>query len=149
MSTKVITRSTADRIRYSISFELLLNVLFVAIGSLFFDAGLLKLGALGLVLSAIAMVMAFVYNLAFDTFDAKAGRVSSERTPKWRILHAVGFETSLIIVSLPLLIFWLDLSFKTALLADIAFAAMVVVYTYLFTLCYDRIFPLPHAPATA
>lgn len=149
MSTKVTTRSTADRLRYSISFELLLNVLFVAIGSLFFDAGILKLGALGFILSAIAMAMAFFYNLVFDTIDARAGRVASERSTMGRILHAVGFELSLITVSLPLLIFWLDLDFKTALLADIALAALVVVYTYLFTLCYDRLFPLPSASATA
>ena len=59
-----------------------------------------------------------------------------------RIAHALGFETTLVIVNLPVIMWWMGWNFWQAISFDIAAMAAIVVYTYYFTLAYDRIFPI-------
>ena len=142
MNPTVATRSRLDRIRYSISFELTLLTIIVPFGAFFFDKHLAEIGALGVFLAFKAMVVSYLYNLVFDHFDARSGVVASQRSAPKRILHAVGFETTLLITTLPFLMWFLDLTILQALLTDITVATFVVGYTYCFTLVYDRLFPV-------
>ncbi|KIC12070.1 hypothetical protein RA19_05125 [Leisingera sp. ANG-M1] len=140
-------RTAKDRLRYTISFELLLMAILVPVGAAFFDKPLSDIGLLGVVLSVKAMLLNLVYNWVFDKADAKAGRVSSERSTLGRLLHATGFEATLLMTSLPLYIWWLGLGLWQALATDLTVTSFVVVYTYGFTLAYDRLFPVAAAPA--
>ena len=106
-----------------------------------------EIGLLGIVLSGKAMVLNLVYNWVFDCIDARAGRVSSERSHLGRILHAVGFEISLTLTSLPIYMLWLQIGAVEALAADVVVTSFVVAYTYVFTLAYDKAFPLVRRPA--
>ncbi|MEM7068420.1 MAG: PACE efflux transporter [Pseudomonadota bacterium] len=142
MSNKVIMRSGRDRIRYTVTFEVLLMAMLIPAGSIFFDKSIASIGVLGVALSVKAMLMNLVYNWIFDSIDARYGRISSQRSHLGRIVHAAGFEFSLVITSLPIYIWWLDLTIFQALLTDLVVTSMVVFYTYLFTLVYDRLFPL-------
>ena len=142
MSDKVVLRSGKDRLRYTISFELLLMVILVPLGAAFFDKPVAEIGLLGVMLAGKAMLINLVYNWVFDRFDARAGRVASERSHIGRILHAIGFEATLVVTSLPIFAWWLGIGLLEALVADIVVTSFVVAYTYLFTLAYDRIFPL-------
>ena len=149
MSKAVTLRSGKDRLRYSIAFEASLMALLIPAGAAFFEKSLASMGLLGLVLTLKAVLVSLAYNLAFDRVDARKGRVSSDRTPFGRILHAVGFELTLVVTSLPIYIWWLDLTLVEALMADLVVTSFVVAYTYLFTLGYDRAFPVPQRlPAT-
>jgi uncharacterized membrane protein len=142
MSRKVATRSGKDRLRYTLSFEVTLMMVLIPTGAFFFDKGLTEIGILGLVLSLKAMLVNLIYNWAFDHIDARAGRVSSDRKTLGRILHASGFELTLLITSLPIYMWWLGLSLTQAFLTDLVVTSFVVFYTYLFTLAYDRVFPV-------
>ena len=119
-------------------------------GAAFFEKSLTDIGLLGFVLSLKAMLISLAYNWVFDHLDARRGSISSERTTFGRILHAMGFELTLLVTSLPIYTWWLALTIIEALAADLVVTSFVVLYTYLFTLVYDRLFPvLPHPSPVA
>lgn len=142
MAEKVVLRSGKDRLRYTISFEILLMALLVPAGAVFFDKPIAEIGALGVMLAGKAMVLNLLYNWIYDKIDARSGRVASERSHIGRMVHAFGFEISLTLTSLPIYIWWLDIGVLDALVTDIFVTSFVVAYTYAFTLAYDRMFPL-------
>ncbi|MGI9356527.1 MAG: PACE efflux transporter [Rhizobiaceae bacterium] len=145
MSNTIALRSGKDRLRYTMTFEVSLMAFLVPAGAIFFDKGLADIGLLGLVLSVKAMLVSLLYNWAFDRFDARSGRISSDRSPFGRGAHAVGFELFLLVTSLPIYCWWLNLTISEAVMTDIVVTTFVVAYTYLFTLGYDRVFPVvPH-----
>ena len=148
MSNKVVKRTGKDRIRYAISFEVLLMVMLIPAGAAFFDKAMTDIGILGVILSVKALFLSLAYNWVFDHFDAKAGRVSSQRSTLGRVFHAVGFEVSLTVTSLPIYAWWLQIGILEALAADVVITSFVVFYTYVFTLAYDKTFPLimPKSP---
>ena len=146
MSQSPAMRTGADRLRYTVVFEMTLLVLLVPAGAAFFDKGWADIGVLGLILSTKAMLVNLIYNWVFDHVDARANRISSDRSTIGRIVHAVGFELSLVITSLPIYVWWLNLTVLEALMTDLVVTSFVVVYTYLFTLGYDRLFPVVPVP---
>lgn len=142
MTDKVVLRTAGDRLRYTIAFEITLMLFLIPVGAFFFDKSLLEIGLLAAILSGKAMVWGFVYNWVFDLLEARTGRVASERTYLWRVVHAVGFEISLTLTSLPIYTVWLCIDVLDALSLDIIVTTFVVAYTFIFTLVYDRAFPL-------
>ena len=151
MSQTVALRSGKDRLRYTLAFEAGLAVILVPAGAAFFEKGIAEIGLLGVVLSLKAVLIGLLYNWVFDRLDARTGRVSSDRSPLGRILHAIGFELSLLTTSLPIYFWWLDLTILEAAMMDAVVTTFVVVYTYVFTLAYDRLFPVSRplaCPAT-
>jgi len=107
------------------------------------------IGLLGLVLSLKAVLVSLLFNWVFDQLDARRGFVSSNRTPLGRIVHALGFDLTLLLTSLPIYTWWLGLTIFEALATDLVVTSFVVVFTYVFTLGYDRMFPVlqGHTPA--
>ena len=142
MKQAVTIRSTSDRIRYALSFEALLMVVLAVCASFVLERGLLEVGSLTLLLSLKAMAFNFIYNWIFDRIDARAGRIPTERSFAARATHAVGFELSLIVTSLPLVMWWLKITLLQALAFDLAAATFIVIYTMAFTWSYDRLFPV-------
>jgi uncharacterized membrane protein len=145
MATDIVIRTGLDRLRYAVLFELMLVVLLAVVIGLLFDRGILEMGVFTLALSFVALAVNFLYNLAFDRFDVRNGRIPTERTVGWRVMHAVGFETTLVIVELPLFMWWMNWGIWRALAVNIALMAGIVAYTYVFTLAYDKLFPIEQA----
>ncbi len=142
MATDIVIRTGLDRLRYAVLFEGLLVAIFSVAMFLMFERRLLDMGAFSITLSLIALAINFVYNSIYDRVDARYGRVPTERSQSGRIAHAVGFEFTLVVVNLPIIMWWMQWSFWQALGFDIIAMAAVVVYTYYFTLAYDRLFPI-------
>lgn len=149
MADAVKLRSGLDRLRYAAMFEASLLAMMIPAGSLVFDKPAEEIGLLGLVLCSKALALSVVYNRAFDRIDARAGRVASERSALGRIVHAVGFEAFLTLTSLPLYVFWMGFGIGEALAADVVWTGIVVAWTYVYTLAYDRAFPVGGAPVRA
>ena len=61
-------RTTKDRIRHTLSFELIGLLIFAPLASLVFGFDLQLMGVIAVVGSIIATVWNFVYNLWFDHF---------------------------------------------------------------------------------
>lgn len=145
MEQKVVVRNGMDRLRYVIMFELLLVAGLVPLGALVFQQPIHNIGLLAAILSLKAMLVSLLYNWAFDQIDARAGRVSSQRSLIGRIVHAVGLEVWLVLTSMPIVIWWLGLTIPQAILMDLTVSTIVMVYTFIYSWCYDRLFPLPCA----
>ncbi len=142
MKKQVVIRNKADRLRYVIVFELILISILAPLGAYVLDKSLVDVGLLSIVLSVKAMLFGYLYNWCFDRIDARAGRVPTQRSLAGRILHAVGFECGLVMTSLPIVMWWLQMTLFQALVMDIAVTSIVVVYTFIFTYCYDWLFPV-------
>lgn len=136
-------RSTADRIRHTVLFEILALAISAPLASWILDKGILHVGAISVVLSLIAMLLNYVFNLHFDKMLILFGRPVHVR-PLWiRIVHAVLFEACLIILTLPLVAWWLDMSLWEAFLVDIGFTLFFLFYAFVFNWGYDIVFPMP------
>lgn len=142
MAAAVKLRSGWDRLRYAAIFEASLLAMMIPAGALVFDKPPEEIGLLGLALCGKALVMSMLYNWAFDRIDARKGRVASDRSALGRIVHAVGFEVTLTLTSLPLYVFWLGIGVGEALAADVVVTSFVVAWTWAYTLAYDRLFPV-------
>jgi len=142
MKNTVVIRTKADRLRYVIVFEVLLIVILAPLGAFVLNKTIIDVGLLSVVLSIKAMLLGFLYNLYFDRIDARAGRTPTKRSFTGRVIHALGFEFCLVITSVPIVIWWLELTLIQALIMDVAVSSIVVVYTFLFTYGYDWLFPV-------
>lgn len=137
-------RTTLDRIRHAILFELVGLVLMIGGGSILtgFDAH--SLGVIGIVASLVATVWNYVYNLMFDRAMLRL-RGSVIKTHPLRALHALLFEGGLLVLLLPFVAWMLGVSLWQAFLFDLAIAVFYIVYGYAYNWAYDRVFPMPEA----
>ena len=135
-------RTTADRIRHAISFEVIGILLATPLGALVFnlhagDSAVIVVGS-----ATIAMAWNYIYNLGFDHAMTRL-RGSTLKTVPLRVLHAVLFELGLLAMLMPLIALYLGISLWEALLMDLAFALFYMGYALVFNWGYDRLFPLP------
>lgn len=138
-------RSTRDRIRHTICFELFGLALATPLGTILFDHSAADIGAIALGSSLIATAWNFIYNLGFDTVMVRL-RGTSRKTVPLRIVHALLFEGGLLVVLLPLIALYLGISLWEALQLDIAFAIFYLLYAFVFNWAYDLIFPINDEP---
>jgi len=144
-------RTTRDRIRHTLLFEGIAIVLTSLIVAALVNKSVVSSGVLALILSLLAMGWNYQYNLMFDRWLLKT-RGSAKpgiRTIRLRILHAVGFEGGFLVVSLPLIAWWLELGIWHALVMDVGFSIFFVIYGFVFNWGYDLAFPLDEATPVA
>ena len=142
MNNKIIIRSGWDRLRYALMFECLLVATIGISLSLLFGRSAADMSIMAAILSGIALLVNLIYNYIYDRIDVHFGRIPTERTLLRRAVHAIGFESILAIISLPILMWWLGLSLLQALLLDLGMMSAIVVYTFIFSLSYDKYFPV-------
>jgi uncharacterized membrane protein len=141
-------RTHADRLRHTLLYELFGLVLCTPLASWALGRDLLRVGLLSVSMSAAAMVCNYLFNLAFDHLLLRLGRPLNVRPPWLRALHALSFEVSLTLLTVPLIMWWLDLSPWAALLTDLGYTGFFLVYTYIYNWAYDAAFPIPAQPVT-
>jgi uncharacterized membrane protein len=135
-------RSTSDRIRHAVSFEVIGLALIIPLGSWILHMPPDDVGVVGIGSSVIAMAWNYAYNLAFDRVLLRLQGDTRKNT--WlRMLHAVLFEAGLLIILAPPIAFYLQVSLWEAVVIDIYVAAFFVIYAFVFNLAYDRFFPSP------
>ena len=140
--SNIATRSGWDRLRYTVIFEGLLIVTLAGALAFITDRDPADTGTLAVLLSVKAMLINLFYNYVFDRIDVRYGRIPTQRSLKGRAVHAIGFEIILSLTSLPIVMWWLGFTWWQAVLLDLGMMSVVVVYTFLFTLGYDRWFPV-------
>ncbi|MBW1860708.1 MAG: PACE efflux transporter, partial [Deltaproteobacteria bacterium] len=123
-------RTTADRIRHTLLFEMIGLAACAPLASWVLDKGLAQVGALSIVLSLTAMLLNYVFNLIFDTMLVRLGRPVNVRPTWMRVLHATLFEASLLILAVPVVAWWLDMTLWIAFLTDIGFALFFLIYAF-------------------
>ena len=138
-------RTTADRIRHAIAFEIIGLVLMIGILSQF-GFELAHVGMMGLAFSIIATVWNYIYNIGFDNFMMKKFN-STEKSLLVRVFHSIGFEAGLLIITIPAIAWMLDLSLWNAFLLDMGMVVFYLIYAYVYNLAYDKVFPVNQQPA--
>lgn len=146
MSTQL--RSTGDRLRYLFLYEAIGLALVSPLISRVFDKEVAAVGSLAIFFSVVATGWTYGWNLLFDKALLRwCGR--TDKRPRDRVLHALGYEASFMAFSLPCVMFWLDMGWWQALALDLGFVGFYLVYIILFTWAYDRIWPIPAALSPA
>ena len=56
-----------------------------------------------------------------------------------RILHAIGFEGGLLIATVPMIAYMMQMTVIDAFILDIGLTLCILVYTFIFQWCYDYI----------
>lgn len=144
MSAPPPLRSLKDRIRQVVLFEVGGLVLITPPFS--WASGVPVADSIGLlaVLALIAALWNGVYNTGFDWVEGRlTGRAADHRPWGLRIVHALGFEGGLVVLTLPVVVVWTGMGWWAALVADIGLALAYTVYAFVFNLAYDRMFPIP------
>ncbi len=135
-------RTTADRIRHAISFEVIGIILATPLAAFAFHLPGEDSAVIVVASATVAMLWNYVYNLGFDHLMVKL-RGGTEKTTPIRVVHALFFELGLLTLMLPAIAWYLGISIWQALIMDIALAAFYMVYAFVFNWGYDRAFPLP------
>ncbi len=101
-------------------------------------------GALLMAAMALAvMLWSPLHNAIFDWADLQlSGRVASDRPHRWRMLHAASHETTVLVVTLPIMLWLGGFTLWQALIAEIGLTLVYTVYAYGFHLVYDRLRPV-------
>ena len=98
-------------------------------------------GPLAVMITTIAMAWNFIYNTLFEYWESR--QVVKGRNVVRRVVHAIGFQLTLVVYLIPLIAWWLGISLWEAFVVDLAFIILIPCYTFLFNWLFDRVFGLP------
>ena len=140
-------RTTLDRIRQALAFEILGILIVTPLFAWLFAHPMGDIGALAIISGTLATLWNYIFNLGFDHALLR-WRGTARKSLPLRLAHATLFELSFMALLLPVVAWWLDISLLAALVMDLSFAAFYLVYTFVFTCGYDRLYP-PEAPQRA
>ena len=137
-------KSLAERVGHALAFEVIALVICSPLFSWLMGTSVAAMGTLTLAISLIAMLWNVAYNALFDRLQR---RIGFTRSLGVRLLHAVVFESGLIIVAVPLAAVWLGIGLWQAFVLDIGLLMFFLPYTVIFNWAYDRLRPRWAAPA--
>ncbi|MBF8775603.1 PACE efflux transporter [Pseudomonas fulva] len=104
-------------------------------------------GPLAVMITTIAMIWNLIYNTVFEYWESR--QATRGRSVARRVVHAVGFQLTLVIYLIPLIAWWLDMSLVDALWVDMAFIVLVPCYTFVYNWAFDKLFGLPSSAMAA
>jgi uncharacterized membrane protein len=129
------------KIIYAVSFETLGTLLASVALMLMADADAGSSLVLSVLTATIALSWSFVFNTVFEAWEAR--QPVKGRSLRRRTIHALLFEGGLVLISIPVMAWWLEVGYLEALVYEAGLIALFIGYTYVFTWGFDRIFGLP------
>ena len=138
---------TTRRVLQALLYEAIAIAVVGPVLSLAFDKSPTSTFGLAVVLSTMALTWNYVFNWIFERWESRQS--VRGRSFARRLVHGAGFEGGLVIILLPVMSLWLDISFITAFLANLGLLAFFFLYAIAFTWCFDRVFGLPASAQTA
>jgi uncharacterized membrane protein len=97
-----------------------------------------KMAIVSISLSLFALLWNYIYNIAFDKV---AGHNRIERGVVVRVSHAVIFELGMIVLTLPMMAWYLDITWIAAAALEAGFLVFILIYTFIFNWLYDKYQP--------
>ena len=135
-TTTTTTTTIKERILHTVLFQVVaLSIMSIGI-AIFTDKDPLTMSKLSLVISVVAMIWNYVYNIIFDKI---AGEDRINRNIKKRIFHAIFFEIGLFSFTIPFLMWGLNLDFWSVFWLDIGISLYFLVFSIVYNYCYDKI----------
>jgi uncharacterized membrane protein len=100
---------------------------------------------LAVVLSTIALTWNYVFNWMFERWESRQS--VRGRSFARRLAHGAGFEGGLVVILVPVMSLWLEISAAAAFVANLGLLVFFFVYAIAFTWAFDRVFGLPASAA--
>ena len=132
---------TRRRVLQALLYEAIAIAVVGPVLSLAFDKSSTSTFGLAVVLSCIALTWNYVFNWLFERWESR--QAVRGRSFVRRLVHGAGFEGGLVIILLPVMSLWLDITLIAALVANLGLLAFFFFYAIAFTWCFDRVFGLP------
>ncbi|HFU1333028.1 TPA: PACE efflux transporter [Enterobacter kobei] len=129
-----LNKSVKERIFHAVIFEVIANVIIALSLAWLMNVSILQSGSLSVISALTATAWNFVFNKLFDSLQKK---YRFQRTFLVCAIHAVGFETGLIITLMPVAMVMLDLPITEAFFVEIGLVLFFLPYTMLFNWLYD------------
>ncbi|MGO2127716.1 MAG: PACE efflux transporter [Pseudoalteromonas prydzensis] len=130
--------NTIERFFQAILFELTTLAIVIPMTVLIAGYETGKMAMVGISLSMFAMLWNYIYNLLFDKL---AGYERINRGLAIRISHALGFELGMVIITLPVLAWYLNITWLAAAILEAGFLVFILIYTLVFNWLYDKYQP--------
>lgn len=125
-----------ERCFHAVLFELLAILLSIAALKLVSQHQLDQLTIMVILISVIAVFWNFIFNWLFDRIFTGP---REKRSVLLRIGHTLAFEGGLLMFTLPLVAYWLEIDWWSAFLMDIGLTLLILVYTFIFNWTYDHL----------
>ncbi|WP_454691265.1 PACE efflux transporter [Achromobacter aloeverae] len=109
--------------------------------SVFSDKSATHAGIAAVASTTVAIVWNLVFNYLFERWEAR--QTTKGRSLRRRVAHAIGFEGGLVVVLVPLFAWWMGISLLSAFVLDLGLIVFFLLYTFVYNLCFDKIFGLP------
>lgn len=129
-----LNKSVKERVFHAVIFEVTANVIIALSLAWLMNVSVLQSGSLSVISALTATVWNFIFNKLFDSLQKKH---QFQRTFLVRAIHAVGFETGLIISLIPMAMVMLNLTVTEAFFVEIGLVLFFLPYTMLFNWLYD------------
>ncbi|MGU9932122.1 PACE efflux transporter [Enterobacter asburiae] len=129
-----LNKSVKERVFHAVIFEVTANVIIALSLAWLMKVSVLQSGSLSVISALTATVWNFIFNKLFDFLQKK---YQFQRTFLVRAIHAVGFETGLIISLIPVAMVMLNLTVAEAFFVEIGLVLFFLPYTMLFNWLYD------------
>ncbi len=129
-------RSVKERVFHACTFEFFAIVFTMLIGIFILNKPVSSMGVLSVLISVTALLLNIVFNWLFDKFFPF---VNGDRPVKIRMLHAIGFEGTLVLFTVPMIAFFLKVTFVEAFMIEIGFLIFFLFYTYIYNWLYDKV----------
>lgn len=129
-------RSIKERILHACIFEFFAILFTMLIGVLLLNKPINSMGLVSVLISITALLLNIVFNWIFDKLFPF---VNGNRPVHIRILHAVGFEATLVIFTIPMIAYILNMSFIDAFMFELGLLIFFFFYTYIYNWLYDHL----------
>ena len=123
-----------ERIFHAVSFEILATVIIVPVSAMLMEKSTTDMLVVSIGISLCAVIWNYIYNIGFDKL---LGSDRVTRNLPTRIVHAMCFEGGLLVVTLPIVSWYLSLNLIDTLMLEGGVLVFFLVYTCLFNWLYD------------
>lgn len=128
---------------YAITFEALAILLSTVLLAILSQSQSHNSLPVAIAVSVIALIWNYIFNSFFEFIESKLK--IEKRTVIIRLTHAVSFELGLFFFTIPLYMWWYHVGFIKALSMEITILVFFFIYTYVFTLIFDKLCPRIYA----
>lgn len=132
---------TTRRVFQAVLYEVIAIAVVGPALSFAFDEPQASTFGLAVVLSTIALTWNYVFNWIFERWESR--QIVRGRSFARRLAHGAGFEGGLVIILVPVMSLWLEISPAAAFVANLGLLVFFFVYAIAFTWAFDRVFGLP------
>ena len=133
------------RVLQAILYEVIAIAFVGPVLSFSFDEPQSSTFGLAVVLSTIALAWNYTFNWMFERWESR--QKVRGRSFARRLAHGAGFEGGLVVILVPVMSSWLDISPAAAFVANLGLLVFFFFYAIVFTWAFDRVFGLPASAA--